>query len=295
MRVRAYAKINLDLRVLALRPDGYHDISTVFQTVAAHDIVALEVRPGPIEVTCDDPAVPGGDANLCARALRALWARCGRTGLPGGVSIRITKRVPMAAGLGGGSSDAAATLAGLARLWSLADDDPRVFDAAAEIGSDVPFLLVGGTALGQARGEVLTPLRDVPHAEVVLVRPPFGVFTPDAYRWFDELQSSASTGGVAASVSGGRVLSPCQNDLERPVAIRHPEIAELNARLRASGARLAAMTGSGSAVFGLFDTARQADRAAHAMRDGAHLVIRTSTLGRGAFRQGRWLDEPARP
>jgi len=287
MRLRAHAKINLDLRVLDTRPDGYHDISTVFQTLALHDVVTVEPCAGPIVVTADDPSVPGGEANLCARAVRALWTAYGRDGQASGVNVRIEKRIPMAAGLGGGSSDAAATLLGAARLWGLGEDDPRMRQAAAMVGADVAFFLVGGTALGTGKGDVLTPLPDAPPAEVVLVQPPFGVSTPEAYRWCDELRAA----GSGPSIAGGRGASgspgACRNDLEPGVALRHPEVAEIARQLRTSLARFAAMTGSGSVVFGLFDSAEAADRGADLLQDGTRRVIRTRLLTRAEFERSR--------
>jgi 4-diphosphocytidyl-2-C-methyl-D-erythritol kinase len=287
MRLRAHAKINLDLRVLDTRPDGYHDISTVFQTLALHDVVTVEPRAGPIVVTADDPSVPAGEANLCARAVRALWTECGRHGQPSGVNVRIEKRIPMAAGLGGGSSDAAATLLGAARLWGLGDDDPRMRQAAAVVGADVAFFLVGGTALGTGKGDVLTPLPDAPEAEVVLVQPPFGVSTPEAYRWCDELRTAGSGPSSEGERGGSGSPGAWRNDLEPGVALRHPDVAAIARQLRMSLARFAAMTGSGSVVFGLFDSAEAADRGADLLQDGTRRVIRTRLLTRAEFDRSR--------
>ena len=290
MRLRAHAKINVDLRVQPARPDGYHDLSTVFQTVALHDEVSLEAWDGPLVLTSDDERVPTGDGNLCIKAVRALWEECGRPGTPSGFRLHLQKRVPMEAGLGGGSADAAAVLAGLARFWRLESGDPRLRRAALAVGSDVPFFLVGGTALGQGRGEVLTPLADLSPTEVVIVKPPFGVSTAAAYRWFDELLENVGAGQMAASILGGRVLSGCRNQLERPVVIRHPEIGQMTSQLRATGARLAAMSGSGSAVFGLFDTASEADAAARALDGGRLWVARTRLVGRAEYLAGLVLE-----
>ena len=235
MRLRAFAKINLDLRILGVRPDGYHDISTVFQAVSVHDTLTVDSRAGPLTVTCDDDRVPVGEGNLAARAVRAMWRECDRPGGASGVRVHIEKRVPVAAGLGGGSADAAAVIMGLARLWDLPDSDPRLARAAASVGADVPFFLVGGTALGTGRGDVLVPLDDATPLDVVIVKPPFGVATVEAYRWFDELFGAVNRGPVAASIREGRVLSGCRNQLERAVAIRQPEISELCAALPRNG------------------------------------------------------------
>lgn len=278
MRLRAHAKINLDLRVGPLRADGYHDLSTVFQSLALHDVVTVEAVDGPLEVISDTPEVPGGRANLCARAVDALWRATGRPGEPAGWRVGLEKRIPAAGGLGGGSSDAAAVLRALAGSWGLSIDDPRVQAAARAVGADVPYFFVGGTALGTGRGDVLTPLADQPRAEVVLVQPPFGLSTAEVYRLHDEVSRGAhawATGGALTPASS------CRNDLERAVGVVHPEIPAIVAHLRRLHARAAAMTGSGSTVFGLFATAAIADRAAEALRDGARRVIRTATIGRG--------------
>lgn len=280
MRLRAHAKINLDLRVGARHPDGYHDISTVFQALALHDVVQLDRRDGPLVVTSDDPKVPGGQANLCAKAVEALWRALDRPGVPGGYAIALEKRIPSAAGLGGGSSDAAAVIVALAGEWGVPVQDPRVRAAAARVGADVPYFLIGGTALGVGRGDVLTPLDDGPAAEVVLVQPAFGLSTAEVYGLHDAATGAAharGAGGLAEPVCG------CRNDLERAVVARRPEIREIGARLRRLGARFAAMTGSGSVVFGLFDAAASADRAAVALQAPGHRVLRTATLDRQAY------------
>lgn len=281
-RLRAHAKINLDLRVAARRADGYHDISTVFQSLALHDVVTVQPNAGGLEVTADHADVPPGDGNLCAAAVRAMWQAFGRDGQAGGYSIRIEKQIPVAAGLGGGSSDAAAVIAALAGEWGAGLDDERVVSAARSVGADVPYFLVGGTALGIGRGDVLTPLADRPPVEVVLVHPAFGLQTAEVYRLHDDLSDAAhswSAGGLAQPVM------PCRNDLQQAVISRHPEIRDLVARLHRLDAHLAAMSGSGSTVFGLFPTAAAADRAAAALRDGASVVIRTRTIGREEYRR----------
>jgi 4-diphosphocytidyl-2-C-methyl-D-erythritol kinase len=292
MRLRAYAKINLDLRILNLRPDGYHDISTVFQTIAMHDLVTVEPHDGPLSCTCDDPHVPGGEGNLALKAVRALWAACAREGEPRGIRVHIEKHVPMAAGLGGGSADAAAVLEAMARLWGMAAEDPRLRAAAVQVGADVPFFLLGGTALGTGRGDDLVALRDARPLEVVVVRPPSGIHTADAYRWYDDLLVARLPDTVVASIREGRVLSCCRNQLERPVTLRRPEIAGLCTRLRVRHARHAAMSGSGSAVFGLYETAALADAAADAMAQPGHLVVRTRFVGHAEYGRSRVVEDP---
>jgi 4-diphosphocytidyl-2-C-methyl-D-erythritol kinase len=281
--VRAHAKLNLSLRVGALQPDGFHPLQTVFQSLALHDVVEVAARRGAFELTCSDASVPVDEGNLVTRAARLLWAVTGRAGEPRDVAIRLTKHIPMQAGLGGGSADAAAALTALARLWRPRGTRAALAAVAARVGSDVPYFLVGGSALGLGRGDDLYPLEDLPPFSVVLALPGFGVSTADAYRWFDQDRAhgggAAGPGGGAVEAWPGRVLE-VTNDLEGPVARRHPEIAAIRDTLVASGATAAAMTGSGSAVFGLFEGAAGARRAARAVAEAGWMAALTRTVDR---------------
>jgi 4-diphosphocytidyl-2-C-methyl-D-erythritol kinase len=283
IRVRAHAKINLTLRVGPVQADGYHPLQTVFQSLALHDTLEVAPRPGPFELTCSDPSVPVDDRNLVTRAARALWSALGKAGDPRGVSIHLAKHIPMQAGLGGGSSDAASALLALARLWEPRGPRADVAGIAARLGSDVPYFLLGGTALGLSRGEDLYPLDDLPPFWVVLALPAFGVATADAYRWFDEdrrRRAGARPGpaGVVAAWRGRPLV--LLNDLEGPVARRHPEIGAARRALESAGARAAAMTGSGSAVFGLFAGEAPARRAARAVAEAGFVALLTRTVDR---------------
>jgi len=260
--IHAFAKINLSLRVLGAAAGGYHEIRTVFQSLQLHDTLTIRRTRGPLRLVCSDPECPADRRNLVWLAAGAMWRAAGRRGSPRDLSIHITKRIPMAAGLGGGSSDAAAALRALARMWRV--DDTRLPEIAASLGADAPYFLEGGTVLGLGRGDVIYPLADAPRAWVVLVLPEFGVSTRDAYEWFDRDAPVARRPPDAAARDSG-------NDLERPVARRHPEIARIVSALRRVGASHAAMTGSGSAVFGLFESARAAGRAARAVTSRAAL------------------------
>ncbi|HEY7791694.1 MAG TPA: 4-(cytidine 5'-diphospho)-2-C-methyl-D-erythritol kinase [Vicinamibacterales bacterium] len=290
MIVRAYAKINLTLRVLGTRTDGYHELRTIFQTVALHDLITMTPRPGPMTITCSDPAVPAGEANLAWKAAAALWQASGRRGEPRNVRIHIVKRIPMQAGLGGGSSDAAAVLGGLARLWRVRVSAAELGRLAATLGADVPFLLRGGTALGVDRGDRLYPLSPLPPTWVALVVPAFGVSTVEAYRWLDRASTPhasepdsrpgrARGAGRQAPAGWPYPADELVNDLQPPVVARHPEIGAIVDRLRRSGASDAAMSGSGSAVFGLFGARAAAERAMRScLRAGWQaLVTRTMT------------------
>jgi 4-diphosphocytidyl-2-C-methyl-D-erythritol kinase len=285
--IRSYAKINLTLRVLGRRPDGYHDLRTVFQTLALHDTLTLTPRRGPFVLTCATPSVPLDDSNLVAKAAAALWRAIGRTGAPHGVAIALTKRIPLQAGLGGGSSNAAATLRALAQIWRARLADAELAAIAAGLGADVPFFLRGGTALGIDRGDRLYRLPAFPRSSVVLVLPDFGVSTAEAYRWFaDTRRASGAGAGAGGESSAGNGALPAwwpypaeetTNDLEPPVVARYPDIGAIKRQLLGAGAAYAAMSGSGSAVFGLFSSQAAAERAARrCAREGWRpLVTRT--------------------
>lgn len=270
--VRAFAKINLTLRVLGLRPDGYHELRTVFQSLAIHDRLRFERIAGPFEIVCDDSRCPVDRTNLVWRAAALVWRAAGRRDAMTGVRVSIRKRIPMQAGLGGGSSDAAATLRALVPHWAPDLEAGQLDRIGASLGADVPFFLHGGTVLGLERGDRLFPLRAREREWVVLVQPDFGVGTPDAYRWFDERTPMASRRrGLGPYAEGG-------NDLEAPVARHHPAITRIVRGLRRNGARWAAMSGSGSVCFGLFATRPGAEAAGRALAGPRCATIVTRTL-----------------
>jgi 4-diphosphocytidyl-2-C-methyl-D-erythritol kinase len=282
LTVRAHAKVNLDLRVLGVRPDGYHELRTVFQTIELHDTLMCTETPGPFTLKCRTPAVPLDASNLIWKSAAALWTALGRAGDLRDTTIAIDKRIPLQAGLGGGSADAAATLVALARLWGGA---PMTLlrEVGATIGADVPFFLSGGTALGLGRGEEIYPLVDLPPHFVVIVRPPFGVSTAEAYAWYDE-DRAAGLREVRElqllPVPWPSRAAQMINDLEPPVVRRHPEISILKAQLKELGAVAAAMSGSGSAVFGLFRNRAAAERAIRPLSKGGARALVTRTLTR---------------
>lgn len=277
IETRAPAKINLSLRLLGVRPDGYHELRTIFQSIALHDTLTVRLERGPFRLECDDPTCPADRTNLVWRAAEQLWTASGRRGDPRDVAVHLTKRIPMRAGLGGGSSDAAAALIVMAKLWRV--DGERVRDVARSLGADVPYFLEGGTVLGLDRGDLLFPLIDAPAAWVSLVMPGFGVSTADAYEWWDGTRRRGRTALPQAERRGPL------NDLQPPVATRHPQIARIVRSLERSGARHAAMSGSGSAVFGLFDRRTDADRALQALDEARCRTLRTRTVNRAAYQR----------
>ena len=293
--VRAHAKINLDLRVGSRRADGFHDLTTILQSVALHDTVSLRAGAGRCRVRCATVGVPEGEDNLVWRAAHRLWGALGRRGDPSGVTITITKRIPVAAGLGGGTADAVAALRGLCRLWGAALEPARLHAVAAAVGADGPFFLVGGTALGVGRGDEVYPLAELPRCWVVVAVPPRGVSTAAAYGWLDRDavarrgRGGADPGRVPPVIGSALDRAALTNDLQRPVGRRRPEIRAAIRALAAAGAVPAAMTGSGAAVFGLFTRRAPAIAAARAVRREAWTVVLTRTLDRVELERRLWV------
>ncbi len=311
---RCPAKVNLSLRVLGRRSDGYHEIDTVFQAVSLWD--EIEARPAEgLDLICDDPALPVDRSNLVLRAASLL--RDEFPGLAAGVQLRLRKRIPIGAGLGGGSSDAAATLLVLARLWGIEADGETLAKIAARIGSDVAFFLVGGTARGTGRGERIAPLPFLGEAPILIGCPPFGILTADVYgrvgvRLTHPENSVTLRGFSSPKWSEQNDLESAVNDLERVVFGDRPELLAFRDALRSLGSGLALMSGSGSSVFGAFRTAALADQArvqlaerfpewrlytTRAIERGAHVVREVgdpADRGDGKWRSPRFGSSPSR-
>jgi len=278
---KAYAKLNLGLKVLGRRPDGYHDILSVFQTVGLCDRLTFEeTSAGRTEVVCSDPALPVGPENLVRRAVEALR---GATGADRGVRVSLTKEIPVGAGLGGGSADAAAVLRTLNRAWGLGVSDGGLRELALGIGSDVPFFLRGGTAVVSGRGEVLRYVSWSSEVHYVLVQPPFQVSTAWAYRQVSGRINLSLTGQskyinlINSTMTGplcARDLFACvENDFEPVVEEAWPVLRDLRQALEGAGAEACCMTGSGSVFYGVFFNAAAAGRAAAALRQGGWRVF----------------------
>jgi 4-diphosphocytidyl-2-C-methyl-D-erythritol kinase len=267
IRVRSYAKINWTLDVLSKRDDGYHELRTIYQTVSLHDLIRITETSGAIEIVSDDPRMPCDETNLAHKAATQLRELAG-TKL--GARIEIEKRIPVAAGLGGGSSKAAAALIGLRRLWNVHPDEGELMQIAAGLGSDVPFFLVGGTALGVGRGQEVYSIEQAECEHLLLVNPGFAVSTAEAYGRLSRLtpeRSAAMMPFTFFAAKGIRGLSlAVTNDLEEVVSAAHPEIAEVKHRLLSLGARRALMSGSGATVFGVFENVERSRRAHSEMR-----------------------------
>ena len=269
VRILAPAKINLGLAVLGRRGDDYHELRTVFQAVSLWDRITLRPARAGVSVHC--PALPGlGERNLAHRAA-ALFLE--NTGTSGGVRIDLEKRIPAAAGLGGGSSDAAAVLLGCCRLYGKVPERGTLREWAAALGSDVPFFLEGGAAVGSGRGEILEPLAPLPGSAAALIHTPAaGLSTAEVFRGLRLPRLTGSTRKftiLLACWRGGdvrRLAKMLFNDLETPAFALAPGLADVKEALCASGALGALLCGSGSGVFGLFGSEEEAERARRRLR-----------------------------
>lgn len=275
LRVLAPAKCNLFLRVLGKRPDGYHELETLFERLDLADEIAFAPQSSGISLTCDDPTLECGPSNLVTRAADLLQQSCG---VSQGAAIRLTKRIPIAAGLGGGSSDAAATLLGLNQLWALGLSAEPLWQLAAQLGADVPFFLEPTPfAIGRGRGDACEPIRSAcPTLWQVLVTPPARLSTKDIYDGFDGVTTGRGLTGEATSVtmlihalrngSLRELAEGWHNDLQPEAIRRCPVIHEILTSLQACGCLGSVVSGSGPSVVGLCEDRRHADTAARRLR-----------------------------
>jgi 4-diphosphocytidyl-2-C-methyl-D-erythritol kinase len=284
--LRAFAKINLGLSILGKRPDGYHEIRTIYQTIALHDRLEISLCKASegIHLECDNPAIPSGRGNLVYRACE-LWRRA--RGFRGGISARLEKMIPAGSGLGGASSDAAAAVEGLERLTGAALPPSVRFSLAARLGSDVPLFLLGGRVLGCGRGEEVYPLPDLPPRKCLVVFPGFSVSTAEAYQ---EASLRLTGQGNVRKIErfGARPRfslmdwGPAENDFEHSVFAKWPELARLKRQLIRAGAEIASLTGSGSAVFAVCESARQLSRVSELIPKEWH-PFRSRMLSRAEY------------
>jgi 4-diphosphocytidyl-2-C-methyl-D-erythritol kinase len=283
----SFAKINWLLRILGKRSDGFHELFTVFQTVSLHDELAF-AEASELTLTCDIPSVPIDESNLIIKAGRALQEV---SGVRHGAAIHLNKRIPSPGGLGGGSSNAAMALIGLSRLWDIPLSIEQLGDIAADLGSDVPFFLTGGTSAGTGRGETIEPIDEIIEQNLLIVTSDIAVSTTAAY---ESLQSESLT------LEGlNRILRVCRldansldvrhtaliNDFERTVFARYPEIEKVKNTLIDLGAANAAMSGSGASVLAIFDKKETRQAAEKALEQ--HSTWRkfaVSTVSRSEYR-----------
>lgn len=284
----AFAKINLGLRVLGKRPDGYHEIDTVFQTISLHDTITLTVTDSPqIVLSCDERSLPTDAENLVYRAAQALQSRFGPDK---GARIRLEKRIPALAGLGGGSSDGAVALLGLAYLWQVDAKVEELSEIARGLGADVPFFFFGGAVRGTGIGDDIAPLNDVPDKCLLVIKPNARVPTSDAYRSLNARSLTTVEAKTILSssewseISGSFDSEALRNDFEPVVFELEPEITRAKAALMNVGAEAALLAGSGSAVFGIFDSEDAQKRAIQAIElESGWRVFPCSTVGRSHY------------
>lgn len=293
LTVRACAKLNLGLEVLGRREDGYHELRTIFQTIDLSDVIRIGPAPSGIELASDDPGLPLGEANLAYRAADQLRRRAG---VRAGARIEIRKRIPVAGGLGGGSSDAAAVLLALDRLWGLGLGRSGLWPLARRVGADVPYFLLGGTALGLARGDEVYPLAEQVRGHVVLVDPgrpvsTAAVFARVAERLTPRENSSTISRFVSSDLRGAVRFGILANELEQAALVEAPDLVGHARRIRAmlarGGAVLARMSGSGSTFFGLFEGRAEAAEAKQALEGAGYRAWLTRTLSLRQYRD-RW-------
>lgn len=261
--VQAYAKINLSLEILGKRPDGYHELISVMQTISLSDSLRV-FRGDSIDVRCDDPAIPVDD-NLVLRAAKRL--RANRAGTLG-CTMDLVKKTPIGAGLGGGSSDAAATLVALSRLWELDVSCDEFLALAGDLGADVPFFLYAGTAVVEGRGEIVTSLPDVPEQSYLLVKPPISVSTATVFSQLDS--RSWSDGGtsrkIAATIRGGGAPSFGVNGLQETLFRLYPAARSCFEAVSQMARGRAIVSGSGPTIVAQFDSGASAEIAAIALK-----------------------------
>ncbi|MCG3152286.1 MAG: 4-diphosphocytidyl-2-C-methyl-D-erythritol kinase [bacterium] len=294
LRLRACAKVNFYLRILGTRPDGYHNLATLFQAIELADTLEFTLEKGrdQIHLWSTQPDFPDGPGNLIHQAWRLLLDRYPSRIASPGLRCRIDKVIPMQAGLGGGSADAAATLVALNHLWQLGLAQPELRDLALELGSDVPFPLIGGTAFGTGRGEALSSLSPIPTTHLLLLLPPSGCSTAAAFGWWDaahpqpeespsltELQQLWST-----AIEQGTWPQFLHNDFEDLICSRHPDIAAVRDALRNRGLPTV-LTGSGSALVGVCASYDEATAIAQAWVPvaGERLILTATRSGPGIW------------
>lgn len=287
LTLSANAKINLTLDILGTREDGYHEVAMIMQEISLHDTLSMgKINQGislTIVIEGQQGTLPADESNLCWKAAALVQKEYN---LQEGVEIHLTKRIPMAAGLAGGSADAAAVLKGMNHLFRLGMTEARLCELGARLGSDIPFCIMGGTMLATGRGEVLTRLPSFPRLSVVLAKPPVGVSTAWAYKTYDAGYDGPHPDNEAmlAAIHGGdahKAASLLCNVLEGVTETEHPVIADYKRLMMEHGAMASMMSGSGPTVFGLVREKQQAWHLADTLKkyDGEAGVFVAETLG----------------
>ena len=278
MRLRAFAKINLGLDILRKREDGYHEVRMIMQTIQMYDVLEMKKVKNPgISLSVNYPYIPSDERNLVYKAAKLLMDEFQ---VKEGVDIRLEKFIPVAAGMAGGSSDAAAAMVGINHLFKLGLSEKDLMDRAVNIGADVPYCIMRGTALAEGIGEKLTRIAQVPDCYVLIGKPGIGVSTKTAYEslQLDKIQSHPDIDGMIRDIENGNLLAMTDkmgNVFESGIIGKYPVIGEIKDLMEANGALKAMMSGSGPTVFGIFDDREKMEAAA--------AVLRQSNLAKTVF------------
>ncbi len=269
MRLRAFAKINLGLDILRKREDGYHEVRMIMQTIQMYDVLEMKrvKKPG-ISLSVNYPYIPSDERNLVYKAAKLLMDEFQ---VKEGVDIRLEKFIPVAAGMAGGSSDAAAAMVGINHLFKLGLSEKDLMDRAVNIGADVPYCIMRGTALAEGIGEKLTRIAQVPDCYVLIGKPGIGVSTKTAYEslQLDKIQYHPDIDGMIRDIENGNLLAMTDkmgNVFESGIIGKYPVIGEIKDLMEANGALKAMMSGSGPTVFGIFDDREKMEAAAAVLR-----------------------------
>jgi len=290
----SFAKVNLFLRVLGKRTDGFHEICTIFQTVSLCDYLTFD-KDKKITLTCDDEDIPTGESNLIVKAAELLRENLA---IKKGAKIHLEKHIPAPGGLGGGSSNAAVALLGLIKLWRIEIDFENLCEIGKELGSDVPFFFYGGTALGTGRGTEIFSLEDFRKNYVLIVTPKIDVSTADAFAHLNATDLTNKGSKSILQICRDKVnslylrQSALKNDFERVIFEIEPEVARVKENLFAGGAKRALLSGSGASVFGIFDTNEQQQNALEALRgERDWRVFPVETVSRLAYQNSLRLEK----
>lgn len=265
---RAYAKINLGLDVTGKREDGYHIVRMIMQNVDLYDTLTFEANEtGEITLKASSPSIPTDDSNLICKVARQLADKYGVTR---GVDITLEKRIPVAAGMAGGSTDGAAAYKALNELWGLNLTTKEMCELAVKLGADIPYCIIGGTAMAEGIGEELTSIKEMPSCHILIAKPPIDVSTGWVYKELDskDIENHPDIDGVKRAIEDGNLYDMCDkidNVLERVTAPRYEEIGKLESIMEDNGAIRAFMTGSGPTVFGIYDDENKAKKAYEAV------------------------------
>jgi 4-diphosphocytidyl-2-C-methyl-D-erythritol kinase len=294
LRCRSYAKINLHLQVIAARPDGYHELRTLFQTVDLHDMMTLRLRPegtGRVSVDVTGESAPADERNLAVRAGREFLSRWDPHW---DLHVELDKHIPVGGGLGGGSSNAATVLWALQRELGAPATSRELDVLAQELGADVPYFLYGGTAWATGRGDVIQPLEDLVEQEVWLVVPPVEVPTADVFDRLGELTVQPAPSSIIRLVQGGAGGGADRlggwNDLEPIALANYPILRDVRAVLSALGAAPVQLSGSGATLFAFFRSPMRAEDLTGRLPDDCR-VVHSRTLSRASFIAGRTIDD----